>query len=104
MEGATFLHGDADQAALGPLGRLADRFGNLARLAGAVADAALLVTHDHQGGEGEPAAAFDHFRDAVDRHQLVDEIITAFAAIVIAIAVAATTATAAFPCFTCHCD
>ena len=38
------------------------------------ADAALLVANHHKGGEGEPAAAFDGGRDAVDVHQLLDDV------------------------------
>ena len=59
--------------ALGPLGRLADRLRHLARLAGAVADAALLVAHHDQCGEGETPTALHHLGDAVDGDQLVDQ-------------------------------
>ena len=38
------------------------------------ADAALLVAHHHQGGEREAPPAFDGRRDAVDVHQLLDDV------------------------------
>src|SRR4029453_12906905 len=58
---------------LGFLGRLADGFRHFARLAVTEAHAALLVADDHEGGEGEPAAALHGGRDAVDVHQLLDD-------------------------------
>ena len=71
MQSAAFAQRHADQPALGGLGRLADRLGNLARLAGAVADATALVANDDDRGEGEAPAALHHLRDAIDGDQLV---------------------------------
>jgi hypothetical protein len=41
------------------------------------ADAALLIANDDEGGEAETPPAFDHFGDAVDVHELVDELAVA---------------------------
>ena len=82
MQGAAFAERDADQAALGSVGRLADRFRNFASLAVAEADAALLVADDDERGEAETTAALHDFRDAVDVDQPIDE----FAVAVVAIA------------------
>ena len=73
VQGAAFLHRHADHAALGAFGRLADRLRHLARLAGALADAALLIAHHHQRGEREAPAALHHLGHAVDGDQLVDD-------------------------------
>ena len=98
VQRAAFLHRHPDHAALGAFGCLADRLRHLARLAGAVADAALLVADDDESGEGEPPAALHHLGDAVDGDQLVDDAIIGFA---VATAVAVPAA-AAFSRFTCH--
>src|SRR5207302_433532 len=63
----------ADHRLLGFLGRLADGFRHFARLAVTEAHTALLVADDHQGGEGEPAAALHGGGDTVDVHQLLDD-------------------------------
>src|SRR5581483_6062464 len=68
---------DADEAALGGFGRLADRFRHLARLAVAEADAALLVADDDQRGEAETPAALHDLGDAVDVNELVDKLAVA---------------------------
>src|SRR5262245_34735378 len=82
-----------DHAPLGLVGRLADGLGHLARLAGAIARAALAVAdHDH-GGEAEPPAALHDFGHAVDTDQLFDE----FGFLAVAVALAAPTATLAAP-------
>ena len=60
------LQGDGDQVALRLLDRLAHRFRNLLRLALAEPDAAVSVTHHHQGGEAEAPATLDHLGAAVD--------------------------------------
>ena len=73
MQRAAFAQRDADHAALGRLGRLADRFRHLAGLAVAEADAALLVADDDERGEAEAPAALHHLGDAVDVDQPVDE-------------------------------
>jgi hypothetical protein len=102
---AAFLHRNANHGFFGTLGCLADGFRHFARLAGAVADAAFLVTHDNQGSEGETASAFDHFGDAVDGNELVGQLIAGFAVAFLfafARAVIITAAAAAFAWFTCH--
>src|SRR5208282_952451 len=70
---AAFAQRHPGQAALGGVGRLADRFRNLARLAVTEADPALLVADHDQRGEAEAAAALHHFGDAIDVDELVDE-------------------------------
>src|SRR5690606_22337595 len=77
----------ADHALLGGFRRLADRLGHLARLAGAVADPALAVANDHQGGKAEAPAALHDLRDAVDADELLDQL--ALLPRTVAIAVAA---------------
>src|SRR5260221_12666873 len=74
VQGATLAQGYADHRLLGFLGRLADGLGNFAGLAVAEADAAFLVADDHQGGERESPATFHRRRDAVDVHQLLDDV------------------------------
>ena len=69
-------------------GRLADGLGNLAGLAVAKADPALLVADDDERGEAESAAALHHLGDAIDMDQTIHE----FAVAILAIA-----APAAFP-------
>src|SRR5690606_21480712 len=74
MQGAVLAQRNLDHRLLGFFGRLADGFRHFARLAMTEADAALAVTDDHQGGEAEAAAAFDGGGDAVDVHQLLDDV------------------------------
>ena len=81
MQGAAVLQRNADQGALGGIGRLADGFRHFARLAMAETDAALLVADHHQRGETEAAAALHHLGDTIDVHQLVDEFVVALFAI-----------------------
>ena len=86
MQRAAFAQRHAGQAALGGVGRLADRLRHLARLAVAEAGAALLVADDHQRGEGKAPAALHHLGHAVDVDQLVDELAVAlFAATAFAV-------------------
>ena len=73
-------------------GGLADGFGNLARLAMAITDPALLVADDNKSGETKPAAAFHHLGDAIDMDQTIHEL---------AVAILPVAASAAFP-FTRH--
>jgi hypothetical protein len=73
MEGAAFAQRNADEAALGGVGRLADRLRYLARLAVAEADPALFVADDHQRCEAEAASALHHLGHTVDVDQLVGE-------------------------------
>ena len=65
---------DADQAALGRFGRLADRSSGTSRApAGAVADLATLVADDDDRREGETPTALHHLGHAVDGDQLVGQ-------------------------------
>ena len=77
MQRTAFAQRHAGQAALGCVGCLADRFRHLARLAVTESNPALLIAHDDECGEAEPAAALDHLGHAVDVHQLVDELAVA---------------------------
>jgi hypothetical protein len=95
VQGPALAERDADQTALGSLGRLADRLRHLAGLAVAEADAALLVADDDEGGEAEAPAALHHLRDAVDVDELVHELAVALLAVFAAAAAPAFT-------FTCH--
>ena len=74
MQGAAFAQRHADQVALGGVGRLADRFRHLARLAVTKADAALLVADDDERGKSEAPAALHHLGDAIDVDELVGEL------------------------------
>jgi len=77
MQRAAFPQRHPRQPALGGVGGLADRFRNLARLAVAEADAALLVADDDERGEAEAPAAFHHLGHTVDVHELVDKLAVA---------------------------
>src|SRR6185437_11845675 len=83
------------QVALGGIGRLADRFRHLARLAMAETDPALLVADHDQRCKAEALAALDDLRHTVDVDQLVDELAVAL------LALPAPFASAALA-FTCH--
>jgi hypothetical protein len=74
MQRAALAQRDTDQAALGGLGRLADRLRHLAGLAVAEADAALLVADDDERREAEATPALHHLGDAVDVDQAVHEL------------------------------
>ena len=74
MQRAALAQRHADHAALGLLGRLADRLRHLARLAGAVADPALAVADDDERREAEAPAALHHLGDAVDADELFGEL------------------------------
>src|SRR5581483_4309241 len=91
MERAPFTQGDAHHGAARLLGRLADRLRHLARLARAVADAALAVAHHDDGGKAEAAAALHHLGDAIDADKLFDELA------VLALTIAPVAALAAAP-------
>src|SRR5688572_3945169 len=80
MQRAALAQRHADEPALGALGRLADGFGHISRLAVAEADAALLVADHHQGCKAEAPAALDHLGHAVDVHQAVDNVAVALVA------------------------
>src|SRR5690606_1522373 len=81
VQGPALAQRHPDHAALGLLGGLAERLGHLARLAGAVADAAAAVAGDDDRGEAEAPAALDHLGDAVDADQLLDQLAVFTAAI-----------------------
>ena len=68
------VQGDGDDVLLCVLKTLADCLGNFARLAEAVADAALAVANDAQRGELHDAAALDGLADAVEGNYLLDEL------------------------------
>ena len=68
------LQRDQDHGLLGHLDPLLDGRGDFLRLPGAVADAALAVTDDHERGEREVLAALDDLRDTVDVHDVVDQV------------------------------
>ena len=84
MQRAAFAQRHAGQAALGGIGRLADRLRHLARLAVAEADPALLIADDDQRREAEAPAALHHLGDAVDVDELVDELAVALVALPLA--------------------
>ena len=65
---------DLEQVALGAVGALADRLGDLVRLAETGADVTVLVADDDERREREPTAALDDLRDAVDVDDAVDEL------------------------------
>src|SRR6185369_12072652 len=78
MERAAFAQRNAHHVALRRLGRLADCLRHLARLAVAEADATLLVADNDERGKAEAAAALDHFGDAIDVDEFVDELVALF--------------------------
>src|SRR5690606_40597464 len=78
MQRAAFAERDTHHVALCRFRRLADGFGNLARLAVTVADTALLVTGNDECRGSEPASALHHLGHTVDVHQLIDELGIAF--------------------------
>src|SRR3982075_2361830 len=75
MQRAAIAQRHPDQPALGGFGRLADRLRHLARLAGAMTDAAALVADDDDRREGEAPAALPPLRDAIDGDQLVGQFV-----------------------------
>ena len=81
MQGAPVAQRHVHHGLLGGLGRLADRFGHLARLAVAEPDPALLVADHHKGGETEAPATLDHLGDTVDVHQAVYKLAVAISVI-----------------------
>src|SRR5579863_10182139 len=88
MQRSAFAERHAHDAALGGLGRLTDRLRHFARLAVAVADAALLVADDDERGEAEATAALHHLRHAVDVDELIDKFAVALLPVVPAAAAA----------------
>jgi len=67
-------HRHRDHVALGDLHALADRFGHLACLPDARADAPVHVADHDQSAERELAATLDHLGDAVDADNAVREL------------------------------
>src|SRR6266853_3223247 len=74
MERAPFPKRHPHQAALGRVGRLADRFRHFTRLAVTKADPALLVADHDQRCEAEAPAALHHLGNPVDVDKLVGEL------------------------------
>ena len=91
MECAALAQGNADHPTARLLSRFADRLRHLARLARAIAGAALAVADHHDRGKAEAAAALHHLGDAVDADELLDE----FAVLAVASALARPVAIAA---------
>src|SRR4249919_2133206 len=79
-----FVEVDGNHRLARLLHRLLDRDRHFTRLAVTEADLAGAVADDGQRGESELATALDGLGDAVDRDQLLDEAVVAFAAIAIA--------------------
>src|ERR1700720_4949488 len=94
MQRAAFAQCNAGQVALGRFRRLADRLGDLARLAVAETDPALLIADHDQRRKAEALAALDDLRHTIDVDELVDEL-------AVALSPAAPVAATAFA-FTCH--
>src|SRR5258705_5888798 len=94
MQGAAFAQRHARQVALCRFGRLADRLGDLARLAVAETDPALLIADHDQRRKAEALSALDDLRHTIDVDELVDEL-------AVALFPAAPVAATAFA-FTCH--
>src|SRR5690606_17768561 len=90
-------HRHLEEVLLGLLDAPLDGGRNLFGLAVSDADGAVEVTHDHERGEGGPAATLDHPRDAVDR----DDLLLVRVALLFATAPAAATTTAVAVCL-CH--
>jgi predicted dinucleotide-binding enzyme len=92
MQRAALAQRHADHAALGGLGGLADRLRHLAGLAGAVADAALLVADDDEAAKAEATATLHHLGDAVDVTSLSTSSLSSLVAVARPIAIARGTA------------
>ena len=73
MRDGSLVNGDLDQVFLSHLGTLADSGGNLIGLTQAVADNAIAVANDHDGGEGESATTLGNLGGAVDGDQTLLE-------------------------------
>src|SRR5579885_3164669 len=82
MQGAPFAQRHPDKRALGRLGCLANGFGDLAGLAVAIADPALLIADHNESGKPKPSAAFNDLGNAIDMDQAVNKI--AFAVLAVA--------------------
>src|SRR6266852_9584957 len=65
---------DLEQILLRVLAALANRLGDLVRLAQAHAHVTVAIAHHHQRREGEATASLHHFRHAVDVHHAVGKV------------------------------
>src|SRR5262245_7451884 len=81
VQRAAFPQRNPDQGAFRGFGCLANRFGNLARLAMTVTDAALLIADYDKRREAESAAALHHLRNAVDMDQTIHKFAIAILAL-----------------------
>jgi hypothetical protein len=72
MQRAAVAQRHADHAALGLVGRLADRLRHLAGLAGAVADTAALVADDDEAAKAKRRPPFTTFATRLIADELVD--------------------------------
>ena len=77
MQRAAVLQRNAQHGALRGIGRLANGFRHFARLAMPEADAAALIADHDESRKTEAPAAFHHFGNAIDVHELIDEIAVA---------------------------
>jgi hypothetical protein len=66
--------GDFDKGFAGGIGGLADGLGDFVGFAEADADAAIAVSGDDEGAEGEAAATLDDFGASVDENDFLGEI------------------------------
>ena len=73
MRDGSLVDGDLDQVLLSHLGTLGDCRGDLIGLTQAVADNAIAVANDHDGGEGESATTLGNLGGAVDSNQTLLE-------------------------------
>jgi hypothetical protein len=74
VQRAAFAQRYSRERALGGVGRLADRLRHFARLAVAKAGSALLIADDDKCGKAEAPPTLDDLGNAIDVHELVDEL------------------------------
>ena len=65
---------DGDLVLLGLVDAFANRFGHFVGLAEPPAHSSLAVSHDHQCAEAETPPAFDHFGNAFDLDDFINQI------------------------------
>src|ERR1700691_3095424 len=99
MKRAALAQRNPHQAAARLFGRLADRLRHFARLARAVADAALTVADDDHGGAAEAAPALHHLGDAIDADEFFDKFAVGSIAVAVARPAFARRTVAAFAAF-----
>ena len=85
MQGASIFQRYAEHAAFGSFGRLANGFRNFACFSMTKADAAALIADDDESGKTEAAPPLHHFRNAIDMHELIDEIAVAILVVTLAV-------------------